>query len=504
MVLIQLIIIALSALYIYYKYVIFNFWRKRNVVYIEPVVPTGNITALIRGKKQIGVFLHDAYMKYKEHRAFGMYGLFKPYFIIADPDLIKVILTEKFTSFHDRGIHFNPQLNPLFDNLFCINGERWQDLRAKMTHTFTKAKIKQMFPIVKECSERLAKYLESKAQTRDSVQMKDMFARYTIDVIMSTAFGMTSNCIEDPNDECLIQGKKFLRIKILRFILFVSLPKIMDFFSISLADRETTSFFMNMFRENVERRKIDNIVTNDFMNLLIQLMEKGYVNPDDVKKTDVKSTINEPLTMAEATAQAFAFFFAGFESSAATATFALYELAQNQDIQDNVREEIDETLAKHGDLTYEAIDEMKYLEKVINETLRKYPPLPMLNRICTETTDLPTVNIRVPKGIPIVIPVLGLHRDPSIYPDPERFDPERFAADEKAKRHNYAFLPFGEGQRKCIGLRFGNIQTKIGLVSLLSKYRFKPHSQTAVPLIFNEKSFGLAVKGGVYLVIEPR
>ncbi|XP_077266105.1 cytochrome P450 6k1-like isoform X2 [Temnothorax americanus] len=477
MVFIELIIIALSALYIYYKFVIFNFWRRRNVFYIEPVVPTGNITNFITGKQQIGVFLQNSYMKYKEHRAIGI--------------------------FHDRGINFNPKLNPLFENVFCVNGKRWRDMRYKMSPTFTPAKIKRMFPIAKKCSERLANYLESKAQTRDSVEMKDMFGRYTIDVIMSTAFGIKSNCIENPNNECLIQGKKFLRIKILRFILFVFLPKILDFFSISLADRETTSFFMNMFRENVERRQINNIVTQDFMNLLIQFMERGYVDPDDDKKTDVKSTINK-LTMTEATAQAFVFFFAGFESSAATATFALYELAQHQDIQDRVREEIDDMLAKHADLTYEAINDMKYLKKVINETLRKYPPLPMLNRICTQDIDLPIANIRVSKGIPIVIPVLGLHRDPTIYPDPDNFDPERFNENETARRHPYAYLPFGEGPRSCIGRQSGELVIKIGLASLLSKYKFKPHPRTAKPFVYNEKSFGLAIKGGIHLTIEQR
>ncbi|XP_077266102.1 cytochrome P450 6k1-like isoform X1 [Temnothorax americanus] len=503
MVFIELIIIALSALYIYYKFVIFNFWRRRNVFYIEPVVPTGNITNFITGKQQIGVFLQNSYMKYKEHRAIGMYAFFKPYLMIADPDLIREVLIKNFSSFHDRGINFNPKLNPLFENVFCVNGKRWRDMRYKMSPTFTPAKIKRMFPIAKKCSERLANYLESKAQTRDSVEMKDMFGRYTIDVIMSTAFGIKSNCIENPNNECLIQGKKFLRIKILRFILFVFLPKILDFFSISLADRETTSFFMNMFRENVERRQINNIVTQDFMNLLIQFMERGYVDPDDDKKTDVKSTINK-LTMTEATAQAFVFFFAGFESSAATATFALYELAQHQDIQDRVREEIDDMLAKHADLTYEAINDMKYLKKVINETLRKYPPLPMLNRICTQDIDLPIANIRVSKGIPIVIPVLGLHRDPTIYPDPDNFDPERFNENETARRHPYAYLPFGEGPRSCIGRQSGELVIKIGLASLLSKYKFKPHPRTAKPFVYNEKSFGLAIKGGIHLTIEQR
>ncbi|KAL6448751.1 hypothetical protein ACFW04_000513 [Cataglyphis niger] len=157
------------------------------------------------------------------------------------------------------------------------------------------------------------------------------------------------------------------------------------------------------------------------------------------------------LTLLEAIAQAFVFFIAGFETSSTTATFCLYELAQQQDLQDKLRKEIDEILKKHGELTYNAVNEMTYLHKVVNEAMRKYPPLPSLNRMCTEEINLPTTNIHIPKGMLITIPLLGLHRDPSIYPDPDRFDPERFNEDKVAARHPYAYLPFGEGPRICIG-----------------------------------------------------
>ncbi|XP_011705921.1 PREDICTED: probable cytochrome P450 6a13, partial [Wasmannia auropunctata] len=155
--------------------------------------------------------------------------------------------------------------------------------------------------------------------------------------------------------------------------------------------------------------------------------------------------------MKEAAAQSYIFFIAGFETTSMTLIFALYELAQHQDIQDKVHKEIDKILAKYNDLTYDGVNEMTYLHKVISETMRKYPPLPYLNRICTKEVVLPTTNIRVPKGTLITIPMLGLHRDPSIYPDPDKFDPERFNADEIEKRHPYTYLPFGEGPRNCIG-----------------------------------------------------
>ncbi|XP_011875044.1 PREDICTED: cytochrome P450 6k1-like isoform X3 [Vollenhovia emeryi] len=477
--LIGLFIVTLSSLYIYYKFVIFNFWRKRGVFYVEPTVPTGNLTAFVKKRKQIGVLFHDVYQKYKEHRLIGMFLFYKPNLVIAHPELIKMVLTKEF----------------------------WRNLRSKLTPTFSVGKIKQMFPILTECGEKLSKYLDCKAQMRDSIEIKDILSRYTIDVIMATAFGINSNCIEEPTNEYRIYGRKsFKPISSIRIVLAMFVPQIMDFFSLPFIDQKVYRFYMNLFRENVEYRQTHNIVRKDFMNLLMQLMEKGYVDPDkedDETTTNASSTVRK-LTMTEAAAQSHFFFVAGYETSSTATTFALYELAQHQDIQDKVCKEIDEMLAKHGGLTYDAVNEMTYLHKVVYETMRKYPPLPLLNRICTKETDIPTMNLRLPKGTLISIPVLGLHRDPSIYPDPDKFDPERFNENVVAERHPYAYLPFGEGPRMCLGALFGYLQTKVALVSLLSKYKFTLHPQTQVPLNFHEMSVILWVKGGVHLIIETR
>jgi cytochrome P450 family 6 len=91
------------------------------------------------------------------------------------------------------------------------------------------------------------------------------------------------------------------------------------------------------------------------------------------------------------------------------------------------------------------------LQLSLSEPLRKYPPLPILNRECTQDYEIPVTDVFLEKGLPTVTPVLALHHDSRDYPEPERFDPERFNEDEKAKRHQYVYLPFGEGPRICIG-----------------------------------------------------
>lgn len=87
------------------------------------------------------------------------------------------------------------------------------------------------------------------------------------------------------------------------------------------------------------------------------------------------------------------------------------------------------------------------------ETLRKYPPAPLLSRKCEYKYQIPNSNVELPAGMRVIIPIYGLHHDPNYYPDPARFNPERFTEENKRARHPYTYLPFGEGPRNCIGTR---------------------------------------------------
>ncbi|XP_076684083.1 uncharacterized protein LOC143377056 [Andrena cerasifolii] len=498
------VILLITGIYSYYKFHVYNFWRKRNVCYPEPTFLIGNTKPLLTGKLSIGDFVKDIYDRYANQRFVGIYMLHKPSLMINDLDLIRDVLAKEFASFHDRGLYCNEEIDPPTGNLFLLPGKRWRNLRVKLTPTFTSGKIKQMFPILKATSDTLANFLEDKARLREVIEVKDIMSRYSMDIITSVAFGITCDSFKNPNHDMRYWGKKIFDIQPVWNALFLWAPEILNFFSVPYVEKGITNFFTKVFKDTVAHREANNIIRKDFLNLLMQLMKNGYVDADDSTETgNVEQTTENKLTMVEAIAQAGLFYSAGFETSAATATFCLYELAKHKDVQDKLHNEIQAVIEEHGDLTYNAVNDMTYLHKVISETMRKYPAIVLLNRICTKETKLENTNFSVPSGTQIVIPVYGIHMDPNIYPEPKMFDPERFSEENIKTRHPYAYLPFGEGPRMCIGLRFGLIQTKIAVISALLKNTVKPAPNTPTELEFESGALILRAKEGVNLIFEP-
>lgn len=151
---------------------------------------------------------------------------------------------------------------------------------------------------------------------------------------------------------------------------------------------------------------------------------------------------------------------------------------------------------------------MKYLECCIDETLRKYPIVPLLMRECTEEYAIPDSNLVIPKGTGLMIPVLALHRDPEIYDDPIEFKPERFlnSPNGDGKTQGLFYLPFGDGPRNCIGMRLGKITTKMGLAVVLSKYsiEFCDKSMIESELEFDTMQFILTPTKTFNLKVTPR
>lgn len=157
------------------------------------------------------------------------------------------------------------------------------------------------------------------------------------------------------------------------------------------------------------------------------------------------------MSFEQIAASVFVFYIAGSESSTSTVAYTMYELTQNVEIMKRAQKDIKDTLNKfNGEITYESINEMKFIDLCVKETNRKYPGLPILNRECTKDYRIPGSNYIIKQGTAIIISLLGIHTDAQYFPEPEKYDPDRFT-DEKHAYNEDAFIPFGDGPRSCIG-----------------------------------------------------
>ncbi|KAJ8967189.1 hypothetical protein NQ314_003018 [Rhamnusium bicolor] len=415
-------------------------------------------------KREIG-FAEQFQEIYRELKARGLkhggyYSLFTPGYMPIDPELIKCILQKDFSHFMNHGMYVNEEVDPLTGHLFNLEG-----------------KMKMMFETLVKCSEGLEYLLNDHAIIQDAVDIKDVLARFTTDVIGSCAFGLECNSLKNPNAEFRVFGRRIfdssLSSRIKRIAVMLIPRYILIKTGFKLTRKEIESFFMNAVKDTVEYREKNKIFRKDFMHLLLQLKNRGKVTEDAaITEVEGNEKVHSFLTLNELAAQCFVFFLAGFETSATTMTFALYELAVNQEIQDNLREEIQTTLKKYDNkITYESVMEMTYLEKVIYGT-----------------------DVELQPGTRVHIPIYAIHNDPEYYPNPEVFDPERFSEENNAKRTAFTFLPFG--------LRFGLLQSRVGLATILMNFRVTLNENTKTPIKLDKQLFILGIEDGLWLNVS--
>ncbi|PSN38875.1 Cytochrome P450 6k1 [Blattella germanica] len=278
-----LLLLLLLVAYLYSKRA-FLYWKKKNVAFIEPSFPFGNFKDGMLFRKPFHEILEMQYKMLEGEDFGGNFQLTQHGLIFRDPDLIKTILVKDFPYFHDHGIPVNPDVEPLLGHLFMLSGTKWRNLRVKLSPTFTSGKMKMMFQTLVDCGIELQDFLGNISNEAQDVEIKDILARYSTDVIASCAFGIQCNSLKNPDCEFREWGKKAFKMTVPQMIIaFLSVvaPSVMDFFNLSMFDKEVSKYFRKMVKETVEYREKNNVKRNDFLQLLIQLKNKGYVAPDN-------------------------------------------------------------------------------------------------------------------------------------------------------------------------------------------------------------------------------
>lgn len=334
----------------------YAYFADRKIPFLRPSFPFGNIKGL-GSKKHISTFVNENYKELKKIKGNfsfgGLFMFFTPIYFILDLKLVKNVFVKDFNYFTDRIGYFNEKDEPISAHLFVLEGQRWKSTRSKLTPTFTSGKMKMMMPIFKDVAKELVICVDDAINKSSVIEMRDIFARFSTDVIGTCAFGIECNSLKDPDTEFRKMGKKVLEEphrKGMEFFLIIAFKKLARKLGVVLFENKVTQFFTNIVKDTIEYREKNNIQRNDLMQLLIQIKNDG----------------KDSLTVNEITAQVFLFFMAGFDTSSTTMSFALLEIAENHNIQHRLRKEIEDVVKSHnGELTYEGIMEMQYLDQVV-------------------------------------------------------------------------------------------------------------------------------------------
>ncbi|EPB73155.1 unspecific monooxygenase [Ancylostoma ceylanicum] len=320
-------------------------------------------------------------------------------------------------------------------------------LRQVLVKDFDHFTDRTMIPIFNECSRICTKILDEYEANGKPVPIRDVIIRLTLDMTSKCAFGYDFNVQHNPSSPFIQFAKKFsefdLRAPEVTFIILF--PNIAAAFQkitgVSVLNNAANKFFLNTLENLFEdRRKGNDLKYNDFFQILLDSLvedDEGRVKDHEIE-FELHNT-SKGLTKGDILGQT--------------------------------------------EVTYEMLNELKYTEQCIAETLRMYPPVVRTNRLCTSDVTINGIEMRT--GCIFTLPVRAIHYSEEFYPSPEVFDPERWTTEARSSRDPLTYVPFGYGPRNCIGMRVAQMQMKVALAHILRRYELRPGEVLDLPLRIN-------------------
>lgn len=330
----------------------------------------------------------------------------------------------------------------------------------------------------------------------DGLNVKELAAKFTLDVVSNCIFAIDSKTFTDENSIVGKMGKQMTTAttSMTIYLALISMfPSITKIYKKPFVAKNVEEFFVQIMKDALKYRDDNKIERSDILDHLRTLKAR------------------KNLSELETAAHSVTFFFDGFETSSIVIAHVLYELARNTDVQQKLRDEILEKIEESGDdneeLTFEAIQELKYIDLVFSEALRLHSPAMLLTKKCTIPIELDGAKdhkVKIDKGTVMLLPVYSIHRNPENYQEPDKFMPERFDPDNggvsvKTCEDQGIYLPFGNGPRKCLGQRFARTQSKACIIEIIKNFQLSINKKTQEPLVLDPKEFLCYPKGGLWV-----
>ncbi|MCZ4257318.1 cytochrome P450 [Sulfitobacter sp. G21635-S1] len=400
----------------------------------------------------------------------------KRWHMVMDPGAIREVLLDRLEDYPKSLVTKNLLKPAIGESLFIAEGAHWRWQRRAAAPVFSHRNVMNLSPIMTAAAERTVARIEAAGPR--AVNMLDEMVTTTFDVIGDVTFSggdtFDRDKVHGAIDDYIAEAGKISLFDVLGFPDWVPRPgRIMS----GAALKEMKSMADSAIEARAKRGHQG---VPDLLDLLLE-----GVDPKTKRQMSTSELRDNLLT----------FIVAGHETTALTLSWAMYLLGFDPQVQERARQEVQAVLQGRA-CTGDDVENLPYIRMIIDETLRLYPAAGIISRTAQKSDTLCGREIR--PGDTVMIPIYALGRNELLWEDPDRFDPERFA-DRKAI-DRYAYLPFGDGPRICIGASFALQEAVIILATLLSRFEFTPVAgREPKPVMI----LTLRPEGGVWMTAKP-
>ncbi|KAJ8307248.1 hypothetical protein KUTeg_015332 [Tegillarca granosa] len=388
----------------------------------------GNISGMIKMREEDKYFSEYILQNCQKYGGiFRMHFLHTTLIAVADPDAVKELLI--------TGHYPKPKI--YHKTFYSVAGQSY---------------LKNMVPEINTCTDIFMSRLTDVSDGKSKIRMSTEFNHITLDVLCKIGFGMEINSVSQPDNPFTnaiiktFEGASY----------FQTNP--MEIWKYAREVRKVVQFLRNFGKKTIHERE--------------EAVKRGDYIPDDILTLIMKYKEDDPDVDFEDLLDEFVTFFAaGQETTSQLLSFMMFTLGKNPESFKKLQAEIDDIIGNKSVISFEDIGKLKYLDMVIKETLRLYPPVPGTSRIITK--DLTIGGYKFPAGTNFLISSYALHHNEKYFDNPSEFRPERFSDDAEERVNTYTYLPFVIGPRSCIGKHFAEIEAKIVMTKFMQRFEFK-------------------------------
>ncbi|XP_030572760.1 probable cytochrome P450 4e1 [Drosophila novamexicana] len=487
-------LVAISAIFVL-CWVLYGLRYERLVKHIDHQFAGPTSWPVVGNLSQMGIS-PDAHLRnllklYKQYnyKNFRIWIGPMPYVLFIECKYVEHVLSSTALTYkHDPYTLLYPWLG---SGLLTGNGRHWAVRRKLITPSFHFRILKDFLHIINTTSNRFMKLLEqeSDASKGQVMDMQRLVSRLTIDVICETAMGTRVNSIEGRpspivgaiDDLCNIIPERV-------FSVFKRMDWFFKFTSLYRQHQQALNTLHVEFAQIIEQRRrliqTSNYQAAQSDDELLDAKRPKMAFLDNLitAKVDGKS-----LTFQDIFEEVSTFMFEGHDTTASAITFSIWCMARAPDVQQRAYEE---QVCLYGnekerEPTYEELQDMKYLDLVVKETLRLFPSVPFIFRTAREPSVI--LDKYLPQGTTIALPILAIGHSPHSFEEPFEFRPERFEATERTQANAFDNVPFSAGPRNCIGQKFALLELKVTLSKLLRRFRILPAplAKQTIAQVFN-------------------